>query len=35
MAKLNGIDCVKRSQELAEGLKAAGFEYVRRYLGDS
>lgn len=36
MAKLNGVDCVTAiHQELAEGLKAAGIEYVARYLGDS
>jgi hypothetical protein len=36
MAKLNGIDCVTEiHQEVAEGLKAAGIEYVGRYLGES
>jgi LysM repeat protein len=36
LSKLNGIDCVTTiHQELAKGLKAAGIEYVARYLGDS
>lgn len=36
MARLNGVDCVTAiHQEAAEGLKAAGIEYVARYLGDT
>ncbi|MCQ6280834.1 LysM peptidoglycan-binding domain-containing protein [Bacillus sp. EB600] len=36
MAELNGIDCAtKIHQDVAVGLKAAGIEYVGRYLGDS
>jgi LysM repeat protein len=36
MARLNGVDCVTAiHQEVAEGLKAAGIEYVARYLGDT
>jgi LysM repeat protein len=36
MTKVNGVDCVTElHQETAEGLKAAGIEYVGRYLGDS
>ncbi|MDP4107597.1 MAG: DUF1906 domain-containing protein [Bacillota bacterium] len=36
MAKLNGVDCVTSiHQEIAEGFKAAGIEYVARYLGDN
>lgn len=36
MARLNGVDCVTAiHQEIAEGLKAPGIEYVARYLGDT
>lgn len=36
MAKLNGIDCVAEiKQEVADGLKSAGVQYVGRYLGSS